>query len=382
MESPQQEKPKSHEGLLNPSHIHGLNGLRALAIILVLMRHMLHLYAQTSENAAFLDGWSTFFLNGWIGVDLFFVLSGYLISRPFFKGDAKQPSLKSYALKRALRIVPAYYFVMLLILIGFFPFYQIPDQNLGWRTFYHLIFMQDYLGPDINTVFWSLGVEEKFYFLMPLIVLALPLIKNDKAKLAMFILPILIAPLLRYISFEAAGGSTEYYDFFRAVRSPFHACLEPLFFGVLIAWLSCKKICPFPPKLTFWCCATALLLLMLSHEMLGQIGYYDVIIQPFLIACIMAGLVYSVVFGVELKILQNRITDFFSKISYSLYLLHWPLFPLAYIAASVIFESYALGAFGSFLIFAIIYCALSVTAATIQYSLIEKPFLTLKSRIK
>jgi len=385
LESAQQKESGRDENQITSGtgHIRGLNGLRALAVLLVLFRHTFHLYFQQidPQTLSALDWIKPLFTNGWIGVDLFFVLSGFLISRPFFSEGRKMPSLKTYAMKRVLRIVPAYYVVLFLIVLGLFPFYNIDTDNLGWRTAYHMLFMQDYLDPDINTVFWSLGVEEKFYFLIPLMFLALPFLKSDKAKSGLFIAIILLTPFLRWLSYEAAGGVDAYYDFFRTVRAPFHCCLEPLFLGVLIAQCEKKGWKPFCPKWTLRLSALALFTVMVSHEMMDVIGLYDVILQPLLISCLMAGLVYGVVMGERSRVLENKCGDFFARTSYSLYLLHWPLFPLAFIMTQVWAGDDA-NAYTVFGLFALTYCGFSILAATIQYHVIERPFLSLKSKLR
>ena len=67
--------------------------------------------------------------------------------------------------------MPAYYAVLLIVAFGLVSFYPVPAENWGFRLAYHLLFLQDYLPADFNVVFWSLGVEEKFYLLAPFLVL-------------------------------------------------------------------------------------------------------------------------------------------------------------------------------------------------------------------
>ena len=109
-------------------------------------------------------------LNGWVGVDLFFVLSGFLISKHLLaqRETSKGLALGPYLVKRALRIVPAYYAVLLVVAAGLVPLYAVPQEALALRLGYHALFLQDYLPANIVVVFWSLGVEEKFYLLAPL----------------------------------------------------------------------------------------------------------------------------------------------------------------------------------------------------------------------
>lgn len=87
--------------------IPALDGLRGLAVALVLLRHAAYLGGYQDSLPPVLG---TFMLNGWVGVDLFFILSGFLISRPFFSG--RPFAWKPYLTRRALRILPPYLFVL------------------------------------------------------------------------------------------------------------------------------------------------------------------------------------------------------------------------------------------------------------------------------
>ncbi len=95
-------------------------------------------------------GWdaATFMANGWVGVDLFFVLSGFLISFHIMKLGKRISGpwpWRSYLAKRVLRIVPAYYATLFLVVLGAFPLYQFSQEFIGFRVGYHLLFLQDYL---------------------------------------------------------------------------------------------------------------------------------------------------------------------------------------------------------------------------------------------
>ena len=143
----------------------GLDLLRALAIGLVFVYHYRVFVAR--EPAL---GWVGQF--GWVGVDLFFVLSGYLIGHQLLAGVAqgRRLSVTAFWLRRALRTWPAFWLVLL-------PYLLWP-QALGgsspppaWRF---LTFTQN-IGLQPGTAFshaWSLCIEEQFYLVLPLIVLA------------------------------------------------------------------------------------------------------------------------------------------------------------------------------------------------------------------
>ena len=109
-------------------------------------------------------GWNAaaLLVNGWVGVDLFFVLSGFLIAKHLLcrLADPNGLALGAYIAKRALRIVPAYYAVLLLVAAGVVPIYTVAPEALALRLGYHALFLQDYLPANIVVVFWSLGVQE------------------------------------------------------------------------------------------------------------------------------------------------------------------------------------------------------------------------------
>jgi peptidoglycan/LPS O-acetylase OafA/YrhL len=144
---------------------HGLDTLRALAITLVFMYHYM---VFVSRAPTF--GWASEV--GWVGVDLFFVLSGYLIGNQLFAGVVRgeQLSLTSFYARRALRTWPAFW----LVLAAYFVW----PGALGGRTppplWSFLSFTQNF-GLQPGTAFshaWSLCIEEQFYLVLPLALLA------------------------------------------------------------------------------------------------------------------------------------------------------------------------------------------------------------------
>ena len=388
MESSKYEKPKSDEHQLakmrnKRTHIPSLDGLRALAIVLVLLRHAVILYSRRLDEKqaiVFLDThWNTFFINGWVGVDLFFVLSGFLIARPFLQTKRRIP-FKPYILKRIFRIFPAYFFVLIAIVIGAIPYYSYDTTDLWAKLIIHALFLQDYGVTDINVVMWSLGVEEKFYLVLPAAFYWLRKRKKGHYQLLFLFIPILIAPIFRYLTYIGLNNPTDYAVFFKWIRAPFHVCLEPLTLGIIIAFCEYYKWKPLPAKTTFAVSFMLLIGLLFSHPFLQTITLYDAVFQPILIAFIMAGLVYGAVFGASYWIFTNNLGRFIAKISYSLYLIHWPLFPLSFFIASSINTTYKVSPDLTFLVFTLIFSAISIVAAAIQYRYIEKPFLDLKKK--
>lgn len=369
-------------------HIKSLDGVRTIAIILVLLRHafktIVEVFPETAELFQFGSyNCLTVFLNGWVGVDLFFVLSGYLIARPFIHD--REFKLKNYAMKRILRIVPAYYTVLILCLVGFFPFYMIPNQDsTTLSAIYHFLFLQDVTGSDINVVFWSLGVEEKFYIAAPLfLVFLLSVLRKTSLKLVAIVIAALLLTimLVRLQIFIQTQSSASYIDFFYNLRSPFYGCMEPILLGVLIAIyekfgasLSSSKA-----SLIRNTSLIILITLLASHEMMEEITLLDVTIQPLFIALVMAGIVWGTVMEKPENWLSTSTMKYISKLSYALYLVHWPLIPLSITLAKHVHHP-ASGEIYATLIFLVFYTTLTFIAAITLHYLVERPFLNIKAR--
>jgi len=150
------------------SRAHGLDTLRSLAILAVLVFHFSDF---DGENA--LPGWMDHIAQfGWMGVDLFFVLSGYLIGsqllKPYTRGEASD--LWEFYRNRIYRILPAY----LVVLAAYYWIPKWPEFDGMARPWKYLTFTLNLLlpasGPITFSHVWSLCVEEHFYLLLPLLV--------------------------------------------------------------------------------------------------------------------------------------------------------------------------------------------------------------------
>jgi peptidoglycan/LPS O-acetylase OafA/YrhL len=144
------------------AQFYGLDNLRAFAIVMVLLFH----YPRWFEHPSWFPKVLKF---GWTGVDLFFVLSGFLIASQLFAQIKKDGtfSIKDFYIKRVFRILPIYYFVLAI----YFLFPVLSDTQLLPPLWKFLTFTQNF-GADFQNhrsfgVVWSLCVEEHFYLLLP-----------------------------------------------------------------------------------------------------------------------------------------------------------------------------------------------------------------------
>ncbi len=153
----------------------GLDGIRGIAIALVMVHHG---FFWCRSSSALSSIWLGFTNSLWIGVDLFFVLSGFLITGILLRSRDKPHYFRTFYMRRVFRIFPLYFVwlgcVTLLVFIA--PPHQLGKLSLGWNLLYLA---------NVNTALhgwswppfaglWSLSVEEQFYLVWPTVILLIP----------------------------------------------------------------------------------------------------------------------------------------------------------------------------------------------------------------
>ena len=165
----------SHPTQIVHRHFRGLDGLRGLAFLMVFAFH----YAMSSHGGGLLTrGLLRATQGGWMGVDLFFVLSGFLITGILLDTRDGPDYFRNFYARRSLRIFPLFYGVLLLLLL------LTPVLHLHWRPghAWYFLYLGNFAGaydftlndvqPAVHlTHLWSLAVEEQFYLIWPLVVL-------------------------------------------------------------------------------------------------------------------------------------------------------------------------------------------------------------------
>lgn len=207
-----------------PRHISALDGLRALAIIAVIFHHCGAYYLH---GHSFLESFASTL---WTGVDLFFALSGFLITGILLDSLHKPYFFKRFYWRRGLRIWPLYY----TFLVAAWLVHRHVFSGIGFAPF--ALYYRNFLGADWTSdvyigQFWSLCVEEQFYLIWPLVIYFLP----KRFRISFIILLMFIALGLR--AYLSSRGTPIYLIF----RLPF-CHMDGLLGGAAVAVLTRQGI--------------------------------------------------------------------------------------------------------------------------------------------
>lgn len=330
-----------------------IDGLRAFAVVSVILFHL---------NSNWLP-------NGYLGVDIFFVLSGFLITGIIYQEMAeKQFSLKQFYLRRMKRILPAFFTVLFsTLLVGYWLF-----EAQDFQALYKSAFSAVFFGANIYFArnagyfdsaseekpllhFWSLSVEEQFYFIFPLFLLLLfklPKLLRWKWVILSFLLGLLLVSVVIPLPWQHY-----YLSHFRFIEMLSGAMLA-IFVYEYRPQLS-NKISLFGSGLSL----TLLIFILFSEHITTPLAYFSLFLF---------GVSFLVVILLFCNEKPHLISKLFSlppvvwigKLSYSLYLWHWVV--LAF--ARYIYQQSELPIEWQIACFAIILCL-----STLSYYFIEQP---------
>jgi peptidoglycan/LPS O-acetylase OafA/YrhL len=320
----------------------GLDGIRAISIALVILFHV-----STSAAGRPSMGFGGF------GVDIFFVLSGFLITWLLCCEERQHNSisLPSFYARRALRILPPAmaYLAILLVLSGFRRATVRPADIFSCLFFFRNMFQG---GSESTAHYWSLSVEEQFYLIWPL---ALILLRSNRARLRFSIVLLLVAPFWQILCHRLAGGA----EFVNHAR--FDQIYERILIGCCLALIrnepGLSKYWRGPALQSRWMPLVAIAGIVASLEVphLERIGYI----------CVALVLNYAVEHPGG--VLNWGPMVWVGKLSYSLYiwqqLFCWgsPLGRLGRFPQNVV---------------------ATLIAASLSYYLVEMPFTNLRKRIR
>ncbi|MBN8704186.1 MAG: acyltransferase [Bacteroidetes bacterium] len=356
---------------MNP-RLKELDGIRGVAILLILVWHYGNnlLYNNNSTTAKYFKMLTSY---TWSGVDLFFTLSGFLLGGILLKQKKSTNYFKTFYTRRILRIFPIYFLTLsitFLLINKLIPYSHswlsegmIP--NWSYFTFTQNIFMglNETLGNRWVSHTWSLGLEEQFYIILPILIYFLP----NRLLVIILLLGCIAAPLFRYYS-------NNWYESFNYL----HCRLDALFSGVLASIL-CKQttVTNYIKSKTKWAdgilIVWLLLTLMLScnkiqiHYVLENTWFSGLFLFTVLVICNCKESIFY-------KIIVNPILTKLGIISYGVYLYH----PLVLGVLHYLFLHQSPILMSSLdLYITILSLIMTIVVATISYHFIEKPLIKL-----
>lgn len=371
--------------------IPGMNGLRALAALGVFFVHFNQMAVLDYTLGPF--DLALFMANGNHGVSLFFSLSGFLLSLPFWRSfftDRPYPSLWSYYLRRVARVIPAYYFLLtLLILWG--NLWKMPGTRFDMMAHYLMVFnFTEFTIFSINPPFWSIAVELQFYLVLPFIISGLK-ICNGKCRLPWTISFLILTfcgtqwMLIEQVDKVVAWPFNPWLTWIRPYGAVLNHSLVAtmphfllgvaagaLFFsqGRYYSILTCRS------EYLFWC-STAFTVLFLSTGWADAIELsfvpYGFPVLPLLIVMMIITVPHT---RIAINILDHPILKKMGSISYGIYLYHYPV--LVFVEWRMRQKGYDVAE--DWIFFGCVGFAATVMVAALSNYLIEQPCLRLVRR--
>ena len=299
--------------------IETLDGLRGFAVLMVVIHHIPPIDGGIFWKAV--NAIPVYLKVGYFGVDIFFVLSGFLITRILIKDKQREDfSFKRFYLKRALRIFPIYF--LTLLAVGFLFSW---DGMLPVAMYYSNYYFATNFAPNAMRHTWSLAVEEHFYLIWPLLIYLLPLSKAKKVILYGFPAFAILAAIVTSIAYDRGQADALMY-MGTAYR------ILTLSLGASFAFIE-KGLIGRSNRVILRLCGAAVSVFAIS-VLLDNYGLFRTLpeqLKNLVFLTPVSCLIFLIAIGVEGKrnainwLLTNRPVKFVGKISYGIYLYHYPI---------------------------------------------------------
>lgn len=361
-----------------------IDGLRFCAVFFVVCYHWLPSVTHI-PIASFFGGI----------INFFFVLSSFLITRLLFAAREKSSKLgipkikvmQVFLLRRTIRIFPAYYLFLLLVLLLPTVGSEVRDNAgiyFSYLANYHIFQLQDF--PEVTPHIWTLAIEEQFYLVWPLVILFIP----QKHLLKTLLGIIAGSVILRAVSFYPAPGVPQ------AILTQY--CADAFAVGALLAYKFAagdheKKAINQYLNISLFIGIPVGIVIILTKS-----HYLSFVFNRLLFALISMKIIEGAVTGYKRsfgKFLQNKVVLYLGRISYGIYLYHvvvpivfWKIYSFSYaylkLNHAAFFEKHRQAISGLETILVnevvgfIIYALLTVAIASLSWKLVEKPLNKLK----
>lgn len=354
-----------------------LDVIRGIAILMVMFSHSLNVSKDAGPYFPPRLFVKTMQIGGWCGVDLFFVLSGFLVSGLLFNEFRKTGKVMGgrFLIRRGFKIYPGLAFFILITFIVEKIFHLQADEVFYPSIAYlkDLLFLHNYFGGRWE-ITWSLDIEEAFYFLLTAFFLMMILLKklNLKTLVATYITLIIIGIAGRLVT----NLTYPEYDFIKHYGYS-HFRLDGLFSGVLLAYCYHFK----KDRLSYFVSKYQFLLIifpivcLLPNFIFERDEHNWISILLLATNPICFTLLLLILLETKRTFFKLRPLAFIGKNSYPMYL--WHLFINAYL----MHHYYPINSISIFITYLLIYFGSTLLAGVIVTRLIEIPFLNLRDRL-
>ncbi len=304
------------------SFIPEIDGLRFIAIASVVLYH-LNGFLLEKDTSSYKVEYDFDMINkilsaGHLGVPLFFVISGFILARPFAQmriNNGSKINIKNYFIRRVTRLEPPYILIMTILLFGTVYVAKVVSLSDGIVSYFasitytHNFFYGKETFPLLNTVAWSLEIEIQFYLLMPLLANIFVIKKDNKRRTAIMMLALLflILDLDELMPFRSIINYMHYF-LIGLLLADIYVCsiqLEKIKYAAIISILS--FIVVWLIELIEPSSALASIIFSVIQIIAISVFYYLVIIHR------------------SIRLLANPIITNIGGMCYTIYLLHYPL---------------------------------------------------------
>ena len=343
--------------------VENINGLRAIAALGTILCHFVPHYP--TQNAIF----NVLAPIGNSGVSLFFVISGFVITRILFESINSKSYFSTFYMRRVLRIFPLYYLGLLTFILIPYYFYNKPF------VFYDLFLPAIYISNIYRTFeginfgpghYWSLAVEEHFYLLWPLLIYVLFKNNSSNNRIYLIVISLIAISIGSKILLSTHGMRFEVFTLSR---------FDQISLGALLAYWEKKKICISNIKFV--------LIIFLCLFIAGLLKIFSFISILDIVDSNLIGFIYFAVIGICINqkrnsiitlVLENKILVYLGKISFGLYVFHPLLVRLLYRWNDI--------RIGNIFLDFLFLTLITILVSIISFEFYEKKFLQLKTKFK
>ncbi len=312
-----------------------ISGLRGIAILSVVYHHLFYRFTSPGFGQVSIGGLDllplSFLSNGWMGVNLFFALSGFVLAYPYFSGSRSMESLgdaKFFYQRRCRRLFPLYFFSVAICMIWVSPIVNAEDP---WRDLllmgtFTFVFTIEMFGPVYNWVLWSLALEVWFSAVFPFLLLGIRKLGITWIAIGVFVVALVVRILGNDESFSYLGNL-----YINPAKDSFIGRLDDFMTGILCAWLAFHNRANFISGrnavaflglaiLLFWISSMLWDYVLLEKLGLSWRAYISLLLNFSIFLAIMS--LHRMRNFLKTSIFENRILTWPGAMSYSLYVWH------------------------------------------------------------